>query len=149
MPSKMLMGKKVGMTQVFNEAGKIVPVTVIEAGPCLVSQIKTTATDGYDAVQIGFGTIKPVNLVKPQAGHFAKAGVVPCRYLREMRTADVGQFQVGQELKAGSAIQVKVLLIYSRNRLKVWVNGLNSILLNQFVKDQERLVKASIGSKVS
>lgn len=99
MPSKMLMGKKVGMTQVFNEAGKIVPVTVIEAGPCLVSQIKTTATDGYDAVQIGFGTIKPVNLVKPQAGHFAKAGVVPCRYLREMRTADVGQFQVGQELK--------------------------------------------------
>ena len=99
MPSKMLMGKKVGMTQVFNEAGKIVPVTVIEAGPCLVSQIKTTATDGYDAVQIGFGTIKPVNLVKPQAGHFAKAGVVPCCYLREMRTADVGQFQVGQELK--------------------------------------------------
>lgn len=99
MPSKMLMGKKVGMTQVFNEAGKIVPVTVIEAGPCLVSQVKTAATDGYDAVQIGFGTIKPVNLVKPQAGHFAKAGIAPCRYLREMRTTDVDQFQAGQELK--------------------------------------------------
>ena len=75
------------------------PVTVIEAGPCLVSQVKTAATDGYDAVQIGFGTIKPVNLVKPQAGHFAKAGIAPCRYLREMRTTDVDQFQAGQELK--------------------------------------------------
>jgi len=100
MPSnKMLIGKKVGMTQVFNEAGKIVPVTVIEAGPCLISQVKTAATDGYEAIQIGFGAVKPVKLVKPQAGHFAKAGIAPCSYLRELRVADASGYQAGQELK--------------------------------------------------
>ena len=99
MPEKMLLGKKVGMTQIINEAGKIVPVTVIEAGPCLVAQVKTTAIDGYEAVQTCYGAVKPVDLVKPQAGHFAKAGIAPCRYLREMRVADAASFEAGQEMK--------------------------------------------------
>lgn len=99
MPERMLLGKKVGMTQIFNEAGKIVPVTVVEAGPCQVAQVKTSATDGYEAVQIGYGAVKPVDLVKPQAGHFGKAGIAPCRYLREMKVADAGSFEAGQEMK--------------------------------------------------
>ena len=79
-----ILGRKIGMTQVFDEDDNVVPVTVIQAGPCVVSQVKTVATDGYDAVQIGFGSIKPKHVNKPMAGHFAKAGVEPMRYLREV-----------------------------------------------------------------
>jgi len=74
-----ILGRKIGMTQVFDEDDNVVPVTVIQAGPCVVSQVKTAATDGYDAVQIGFGDIKKSRLNKPMAGHFAKAGVEPMR----------------------------------------------------------------------
>jgi len=81
---KSLLGKKLGMTQVFDEEGKLIPVTVIEAGPCSVVQRKTAATDGYEAVQLGFGTQKPERVVKPLAGHFKKAGVGTMRELREV-----------------------------------------------------------------
>jgi len=81
---KSLLGKKLGMTQVFDEEGKLVPVTVIEAGPCSVVQRKTVATDGYEAVQLGFGAQKPERVVKPLAGHFKKAGVGTMRELREV-----------------------------------------------------------------
>ena len=80
-----ILGRKIGMTQVFDEDDNVVPVTVIQAGPCVVSQVKTVESDGYDAVQIGFGDIKKSRLNKPMAGHFAKAGVEPMRYLREVR----------------------------------------------------------------
>lgn len=94
---KMLLGKKVGMTQVFAEDGKIIPVTVIEAGPCLVSQVKTVATDGYEAVQIAYDdTVKHAN--KPETGHFAKADAKPMRYAREMRVADASEYQLGQQI---------------------------------------------------
>ena len=98
----MILGRKIGMTQVWDENDNVVPVTVIQAGPCAVSQVKTQATDGYDAVQIGFGDIKAKNVNKPMAGHFAKAGVEPGRGLWEFRLAegegaDIG---VGAELKA-------------------------------------------------
>jgi large subunit ribosomal protein L3 len=95
---KLLLGKKLGMTQIFAEDGKIIPVTVIEAGPCLVSQVKTAATDGYEAVQIGYGAAKKPS--KPVAGHFAKSGVPALRYLREMRVSDAAEYQPGQEIKA-------------------------------------------------
>lgn len=95
---KLLLGKKLGMTQIFAEDGKIIPVTVIEAGPCLVSQVKTAATDGYDAVQIGYGAAKKPS--KPVAGHFAKSGIPALRYLREMRVSDAAEYQPGQEIKA-------------------------------------------------
>ena len=92
----MILGRKIGMTQVWDENDNVVPVTVIQAGPCAVSQVKTKATDGYDAVQIGFGDIKAKNVNKPMAGHFAKAGVEPVRYLREVRVENGEDHKVGE-----------------------------------------------------
>ena len=91
----MILGRKIGMTQVWDENDNVVPVTVIQAGPCTVSQVKTEATDGYNAVQIGFGDIKAKHVNKPMAGHFAKAGVEPTRILREVRVADGDEHKVG------------------------------------------------------
>ena len=93
---KMILGRKIGMTQVWDDDDNVVPVTVIQAGPCAVSQVKTKATDGYDAVQIGFGDIKAKNVNKPMAGHFAKAGVEPVRYLREVRVENGEDHKVGE-----------------------------------------------------
>ena len=90
-----ILGRKIGMTQVFDEDDNVVPVTVIQAGPCVVSQVKTVESDGYDAVQIGFGSIKKSRVNKPMAGHFAKAGVEPMRYLREVRVANGADHKVG------------------------------------------------------
>jgi large subunit ribosomal protein L3 len=93
-----LLGEKVGMTQVWGADNKIVPVTVIAAGPCVVTQVRTPAVDGYDAVQIAYGAIAPRKVTKPQAGHFAKAGVTPRRYVVELRTTDASEYTPGQEL---------------------------------------------------
>ena len=95
---KGLLGRKVGMTQVFDDAGHAVPVTVVEAGPCNVAQVKTQEKDGYSAVQLSFGEPKRVN--GPAAGHFAKAGIDPARHLVELRVDDVGEFSAGSEIKA-------------------------------------------------
>lgn len=94
-----IIGKKVGMTQVFNEDGSVVPVTVIEAGPAVVTQIRTEKTDGYSAVQVGFGEVAERRLTKPVVGQFKKNSVVPKRYLREFRLEDTSDMQVGQEYK--------------------------------------------------
>jgi large subunit ribosomal protein L3 len=95
---KGILGRKLGMTQVFTEEGKVVPVTVIEAGPCVVLQKKELQNDGYEAVQIGFADKKRAN--KPEAGHASKAGTAPKRYVRELRGVDLAQYEVGQVLKA-------------------------------------------------
>lgn len=95
-----LMGKKIGMTQVFTEDGVVIPVTVVEAGPVFVTQIKTVETDGYNAVQIAFGDIKDKNVNKPMKGHFAKAGVENKKYVMEYRVEDTSAYTVGQEIKA-------------------------------------------------
>ena len=97
---KAIIGKKVGMTQIFDEAGKVVPVTVIEAGPCVVAQKKTAEKEGYDAVQLGFEDIAERKLTKPEKGHFAKAGVDPKKYLHEFRLDDAAAMNVGDILKA-------------------------------------------------
>ncbi|MQL50914.1 50S ribosomal protein L3 [Desulfofundulus thermobenzoicus] len=97
---KGILGRKVGMTQIFNNEGQAVPVTVIEAGPCLVVQTRTPERDGYSAIQLGFGEKRERLVNKPLKGHFAKAGVRPLRFLRELRVEDAGQYQVGQEIKA-------------------------------------------------
>ncbi|QFQ30868.2 50S ribosomal protein L3 [Janibacter melonis] len=97
---KGVLGEKLGMTQVWDDENRLVPVTVIQAGPCVVTQVRTTGTDGYDAVQIAYGSIDPRKVNKPEAGHFAKAGVTPRRYSIEMRTADASQYSLGQELTA-------------------------------------------------
>ena len=108
---KAILGKKIGMTQMFSPEGKAVPVTVIEAGPCVVVQTKTTDNDGYEAIQVGFDEIKEIRANKPQKGHFAKANVKPMRYLREFRVENAAEYQLGQELKAdvfavGDAVDV-------------------------------------------
>jgi len=96
----MLLGKKVGMTRLYDQAGRSVPVTVLQVGPCVVTQVKTEGTDGYNAIQIGYDDVKPSRQTKPLVGHFAKAGITPKRFVREMRLEQdpSGQFQVGQTL---------------------------------------------------
>lgn len=97
-----VLGEKLGMTQVFDENNRIVPVTVLKAGPCVVTQVRTPAVDGYSAVQLGYGAVDPRRVTKPEAGHFAKAGVPPRRYLIEIRTSDADGYAVGQEVTAGA-----------------------------------------------
>lgn len=97
---KAIIGKKIGMTQIFDETGKVIPVTAIEAGPCVIAQIKTVETDGYDAVQLGFGDVKESKVNKPEKGHFAKASVTPKKHLREFRLDSLEGLKVGDELKA-------------------------------------------------
>jgi large subunit ribosomal protein L3 len=97
---KGVLGTKLGMTQVFSDEGKVVPVTVVAAGPCVVTAVRTPGADGYSAVQLGYGEIDPRRVTKPVAGHFTKAGVTPRRYLVELRTDDADQYTLGQELTA-------------------------------------------------
>jgi large subunit ribosomal protein L3 len=95
-----VLGEKLGMTQVFDANNRMIPVTVVKAGPCVVTQIRTPEKDGYSAVQIAYGAIDPRKVIKPEAGHFAKAGVPPRRYLVEIRTDDISAYTVGQEITA-------------------------------------------------
>jgi len=98
--AKGLLGTKLGMTQLWDANNRVVPVTVVQAGPCVVTQVRTLETDGYSAVQLGFGAVKPKQLTKPNAGHFEKAGVTPRKHLVEIRTSDASEYSLGQELSA-------------------------------------------------
>lgn len=109
---KGLIGKKIGMTQIFDEAGKVIPVTVVEAGPCTVTQIKTMENDGYEAIQVGFGDVKVSRVNKPMKGHFDKADVAPKKTLKEFRLESIDGIEVGNILKAdtfevGEIVDVK------------------------------------------
>ena len=107
-----LLGEKLGMTQVFDENNRMVPVTVVKVGPCVVTQIRTPDKDGYSAVQIAYGAIDPRKVNKPEQGHFAKAGVPPRRYLVEIRTGDAASYTVGQEISAelfAAGVQVDIV----------------------------------------
>jgi large subunit ribosomal protein L3 len=97
---KGILGEKLGMTQVWDEGNKLVPVTVVKAGPCVVTQVRTPDKDGYDGVQIAFGAIDPRKVNKPEAGHFSRAGVPPRRHVVEIRTTDASTYEVGQEITA-------------------------------------------------
>ena len=97
---KGILGEKLGMTQVWDDANRVVPVTVVKAGPCVVTQVRTPEVDGYDAVQIAFGAIDPRKVSKPVTGHFEKAGVTPRRHLVEIRTEDASTYTLGQEVTA-------------------------------------------------
>ena len=105
----MILGRKLGMTQVWDENDNVVPVTVIQAGPCTVSQVKTKATDGYDAVQIGFGDISAKHVNKPLAGHFAAQGVEPMRYLREVRVENGEEHSTGDQVTVADFADVKAV----------------------------------------
>ncbi|MCW2277816.1 50S ribosomal protein L3 [Heliophilum fasciatum] len=100
MPKKGLLGRKIGMTQIFADNGHAVPVTVVEAGPCVVVQKKTVANDGYEAVQLGFGAVREKLLNQPKKGHLKKAGVKLVRHLREFKVDNLDEYTVGQEIKA-------------------------------------------------
>lgn len=102
-----IYGTKVGMTQLFDEDGTVIPVTVIEAAPNTVCQIKTTETDGYEAVQLGFGTIKENKVNKPMGGHFAKHGVSPMRHLREVRVDSASEHELGEKVTVANFAEVK------------------------------------------
>ncbi len=97
---KGILGTKLGMTQVFDDTGQVTPVTVVKAGPCVVTAVRTPDRDGYSAVQFGFGEINPRKVTKPVAGLFAEAGVTPRRFLTELRTDDASEYQIGQEVTA-------------------------------------------------
>jgi len=98
---KGILGKKVGMTQIFDERGEVIPVTVIEAGPCFVVQKKTLERDGYQAIQLGFEEVKPKRLTGGQRGHLRKSNLPPLRYLREIRTSDLEEYEEGQKITVG------------------------------------------------
>jgi len=104
-----ILGRKLGMTQIFDEDDNFVPVTVVLAGPCTVSQVKTKGTDGYEAIQIGFGDIKDKKVNKPMSGHFEKAGIKPMRYLREVRVDDASQYTTGDQVTVKDFADVKAV----------------------------------------
>ena len=108
---KGVLGEKLGMTQIFDDEGRIVPVTVVQAGPCVVTRVRTPEADGYSAVQLGYGQIDPRKVNKPMTGHFEKAGVTPRRHLVELRTDDAAAYELGQEItvevfEAGQRVDV-------------------------------------------
>ncbi len=108
---KGILGAKLGMTQVWDENNRVVPVTVVQAGPCVVTQVRSGDPDGYSAVQLAFGSVNPRKVTKPEAGHFAKAGVAPRRHLVELRTTDASEYTLGQEVtvevfEAGQTVDV-------------------------------------------
>lgn len=108
---KGILGEKLGMTQVWDDNNRVIPVTVVKAGPCVVTQVRTPETDGYSAVQLAFGAIDPRKVNKPATGHFAKAGVTPRRHLVELRTDDATEYTLGQEIgpdvfEAGQLVDV-------------------------------------------
>nr|WP_290227126.1 50S ribosomal protein L3 [Trichocoleus desertorum] len=95
-----ILGTKLGMTQIFDETGKAIPVTVVQAGPCSITQIKTASTDGYSAIQVGFGEVSQKALNKPELGHLAKSNAVPLRHLQEYRLDSTSEFELGQQINA-------------------------------------------------
>lgn len=98
--AKGILGKKIGMTQIFEADGRLIPVTVVEAGPCVVVQNKTEETDGYNAVQLGFGEVKEKHMTRPMKGHFDKAGVTPVKFVKELRLSAPSEYTVGQQITA-------------------------------------------------
>ena len=121
---RALLGTKVGMTQVWEANGQIVPVTVIQAGPCVVTQIRTPATDGYSAIQVAYGAIDPRKTTKPQAGHFAKAGVTPRRHVAEIRTGDAAEHTLGQELTVDVFEAGQIVDVVGTSRGKGFAGGM-------------------------
>lgn len=121
---KGILGTKLGMTQVFDEDNRVVPVTVVEAGPCVVTQIRTEETDGYTAIQIAYGEIDPRKANKPAAGHFKKAGVTPRRHVAEIRMDDVSAYEVGQEVTASIFDGIEFVDVTGTSKGKGFAGGM-------------------------
>src|SRR5690606_29276517 len=121
---KGILGTKLGMTQLWDADNKVVPVTVIQAGPCVVTQIRTPETDGYSAVQLGFGAVKAKQLTKPDAGQFAKADVTPRKHLLEIRTSGASEYTLGQELTADVLADGEVVHVTGTSKGKGTAGGM-------------------------
>lgn len=121
---KAILGKKIGMSQVFTPKGELLPVTVIEAGPCIVTQVKTKDTDGYEAIQVAFQPVKEARVNKPTKGHFAKANVKPHRFLREFRLANSTGYKVGQELNASLFVEGEYVDVTGTSKGKGFTGGI-------------------------
>lgn len=110
-----LLGNKMGMTQIFDEAGNIIPVTILKVGPCVITQIKTKAKDGYDSIQIGYGSVSNKTLTQPEFGHLQKANIQPLKYLKEFRINKDNEFQIGQVLNVDSFIPGQLVNIQGKS----------------------------------
>ena len=110
-----LLGNKMGMTQIFDEAGNIIPVTILKVGPCVVTQIKTKAKDGYASIQIGYGAVSNKALTQPELGHLQKANIQPLKYLKEFRINEDNEFQIGQVLNVDSFIPGQLVNIQGKS----------------------------------
>jgi large subunit ribosomal protein L3 len=117
-PVKAILARKIGMTRVYTPTGEFIPVTVLEAGPCPVVQVKTKDNDGYDAIQLAFDPAKPKNVLKPETGHFAKASVPPMRCVREVRLPKTDGFQAGQEIRVGNFVAGDIVDVSGVNKGK-------------------------------
>ncbi len=122
--AKGILAKKLGMTQIFTAEGKLLPVTVVEAGPCQVVQVKTVENDGYDALQIGFFPKKEKHTNKPMQGHFAKAGVKPVRFVRELRLASPAEYQAGQEINVDIFAEGDLIDVTGTSKGKGFAGGI-------------------------
>jgi large subunit ribosomal protein L3 len=110
-----LLGNKIGMTQIFDESGNIIPVTILKVGPCVVTQVKTKAKDGYDSIQIGYGNVSSKSLTQPELGHLQKSNIQPLKYLKEFRIANQDEFEVGQILKVDSLLPGQLVNICGKS----------------------------------
>jgi large subunit ribosomal protein L3 len=110
-----LLGNKIGMTQIFDEFGNIIPVTILKVGPCVVTQVKTKAKDGYDSIQIGYGSVSSKSLTQPELGHLQKSNIQPLKYLKEFRINEDNEFQIGQILNVDSFLPGQLVNIQGKN----------------------------------
>ena len=110
-----LFAKKVGMTQIFDESGNIIPVTILKVGPCIITQVKTTLNDGYNAIQVGYGNVPTKSLTQPKLGHLQKSNIQPLKYLKEFRVNDPAEFNVGQVLNVESFIAGQLINVTGKN----------------------------------
>lgn len=110
-----LLGNKMGMTQIFDEAGNIIPVTILKVGPCVVTQVKTKAKDGYDSIQIGYGSVSNKSLTQPELGHLQKSNIQPLKYLKEFRINEDNEFQIGQILNIDSFLPGQLVNIQGKS----------------------------------
>nr|UXN45028.1 ribosomal protein L3 [Haslea karadagensis] len=110
-----LLGNKIGMTQIFDESGNIIPVTILKVGPCVVTQVKTEAKDGYNSIQVGYGSVSSKKLTQPQLGHLEKSNIQPLRYLKEFRIAQDDEFEIGQVLNVDSFLPGQLVNIKGKN----------------------------------
>jgi len=110
-----LLGNKIGMTQIFDESGNIIPVTILKVGPCIITQVKTTLNDGYNAIQVGYGNVQTKSLTQPELGHLQKSNIQPLKYLKEFRVNDPADFNVGQVLNVESFVAGQLINITGKS----------------------------------